>query len=133
MLDEFLQNNNIRGADALKYYIELFGFDMGVVHWFVEHKKLDFPLIKTISKSINEASANEIRLLKTKDSYTEEQIILAINTSFFHSFWKRQIFSLAQIRSKCKDGMTKFEHLVMETKELDPSKQVQEQKYELLN
>lgn len=123
---------NVKNSEILEYYISMFGFDMGIVHWFVDIKKQEYPILKSIEKGKNNTSANEIKLLRTKDGYTEEQIALAINTSFTHEFWKRQIFSLAQIRSKCKDGLTKFEHLLLVTKELQPSKN-DGAEYEVLN
>ena len=126
-------NLNVKNSEQLNTYIQMFGFDLGVVHWFAEIKKQDFPILsKSIEKSKSASSANEIKLLRTKDGYTEKEIALAINSSFNHDFWKKQIFSLAQIRSKCKDGLTKFEHLLLITKELQPEKN-DGADYEILN
>ena len=58
------------------------------------------------------ASMKEVYKL-LKQGYKEDLICSAIEVALYNDFWKKNLLVLTQLNSKCKSGLTKFEHLLI--------------------
>ena len=78
---------------------------------FIEKRKEQFPNFQVVKNATPDAAVGAVwRLLKK--GYTEDVIIECIKIGINHDFWKRNLMTLTQLNKKCRDELTKFEHLL---------------------
>lgn len=79
---------------------------------FIEVRKKQFPNFQVVKNAKVEDAVIQIWKL-LKKGYSEDVIISCIKIGLYDDFWKRNIMVLTQLNKRCKDELTKFEHLLM--------------------
>lgn len=78
---------------------------------FIEYKKKYFGNYKAVrNANINDAMV-EIYKVHKIDGYPYNEILDVLRTAATDSFWKTNLLTLTVLRSKCKNGLTKFEQI----------------------
>jgi hypothetical protein len=79
---------------------------------FIERRKQQFPNFQVVKNATPEDAIGAVWKL-LKKGYDEDVIIECIRIGINDDFWKRNLMTLTQLNKKCKDELTKFEHLLM--------------------
>jgi len=79
---------------------------------FIDTRKKQFPNFTVVKNAKVEDGITQISKL-LKKGFDEDVIIACIRIAEDHDFWKRNLMTLSQLNKKCKDDLTKFEHLLM--------------------
>jgi len=82
------------------------------VNKFITVRKQQYPNIPSVKNANFAASMKEVYKL-IKQGYQEDLICSAIEVALYNDFWKKNLLVLTQLNSKCKSGLTKFEHLLI--------------------
>ncbi len=82
------------------------------VNKFITVRKQQYPNIPSVRNASFTASMKEVYKL-IKQGYQEDLICSAIEVALYNDFWKKNLLVLTQLNSKCKSGLTKFEHLLI--------------------
>ena len=82
------------------------------VNKFITVRKQQYPNIPSVRNASFAASMKEVYKL-IKQGYQEDLICSAIEVALYNDFWKKNLLVLTQLNSKCKSGLTKFEHLLI--------------------
>lgn len=79
---------------------------------FIEERKKQFPNFQTVRNArIDQAVIEVSKLLKK--GFDENVIIECIKIGITNDFWQRNLMTLTQLNKRCKDELTKFEHLLL--------------------
>lgn len=82
------------------------------IQYFIDVRKQQFPNFQVVRNAKVEDAVIPIWKL-IKKGYSEDIIIECIRIGAKDEFWKRNLMTLTQLNKKCKDELTKFEHLLM--------------------
>ena len=85
---------------------------ISTIQYFIDKRKEQFPNFQVVKNAKVEHCLIEINRL-LKKGYSEDIIIECIKIGVNHEFWMRNLMTLTQVNKKCKDELTKFEHLLM--------------------
>jgi len=85
---------------------------INIIREFIEVRKSQFPNFSVVKNAKIEDAYMPVLKLKKK-GYSDKVIIACIRIGMYNEFWKRNIMTLTQLNKKCKDELTKFEHLLM--------------------
>lgn len=77
----------------------------------MDYQKERYPkLVNNKNKNIKKG-ADTIRLLREQDDFTENEITGTLKFALKDKFWQDKVFSIANIRTKSKNGNTKFQNI----------------------
>ena len=82
------------------------------VNKFITVRKQQYPNIPSVKNANFAASMKEVYKL-LKRGYKEDLVCGAIEVALYNDFWKKNLLVLTQLNSKCKSGLTKFDHLLI--------------------
>lgn len=82
------------------------------VNKFITVRKQQYPNIPSVKNANFAASMKEVYKL-LKRGYKEDLVCGAIEVALYDDFWKKNLLVLTQLNSKCKSGLTKFDHLLI--------------------
>ena len=85
---------------------------VNTVNKFITVRKQQYPNILSVKNANFAASMKEVYKL-LKQGYKEDLVCSAIEVALYNDFWKKNLLVLTQLNSKCKSGLTKFEHLLI--------------------
>jgi len=85
---------------------------VNTVNKFITVRKQQYPNILSVKNANFAASMKEVYKL-LKQGYKEDLVCGAIEVALYNDFWKKNLLVLTQLNSKCKSGLTKFEHLLI--------------------
>lgn len=85
-----------------------------IYEWWMNEKLKTHGEFPTVRKSSMKTGEKVLRDLILLDLQSTETILMCIDLSLRHEFWKDNILSLASLRNRCSDGATKYEHLLKE-------------------
>lgn len=78
---------------------------------YISYIKKTFPTKAPRGKNIERLSLETVDKLMRLDGFQEDYIFDALRWGQKDDFWKSQIYSLAGLRKKSKNGLTKFQNL----------------------
>jgi hypothetical protein len=79
---------------------------------FISYIKKTKPTLAPKSKNIQKNSYVVVNQLINLDGYKLEQIIQGMQWAVKDAFWQDNIFSLASLRRKSSNGLTKFQNII---------------------
>ena len=97
---------------------------------FISYIKKTNPKKLPTSKNHLESSLNTLKKLTSIDGFDENYIFDVLRWAKKDDFWQDQIYSLAGLRKKNKDGLTKFQNIIIsydKKSKLNPEKKTKEQ------
>lgn len=84
-----------------------------IAKWFKQRKlKSVFGRLPSVVKMDVEKSAKTLSMIFYIDKQEVDEIVLVVDRALKEKFWAQNLQSLATIRNKCKDGLTKYEHIL---------------------
>lgn len=92
-----------------------------IYEWWMHEKLLSHSEYPSVRKGSQKLSEKAIRDLVIIDMQPIDKVILCIDISLKDEFWKEQILSLASLRKTCKDGLSKYEHLLQKVLKQKPT------------
>jgi len=78
---------------------------------FIKHIKKTKPTLSPISDSLQKNSHVVVNQLISLDGFTLDEIITTMQWAVKDDFWQDNIFSLAALRKKSGNGLTKFQNI----------------------
>jgi len=78
---------------------------------YIDFISKKFPTKKPRGRNLEQKSLETIDKLVRLDGFTEDYIIEALRWAHNDNFWKHQVYSLAALREKSKNGLLKFQNL----------------------
>jgi hypothetical protein len=93
------------------------------VRRYIEYISKTFPTKSPKGKDIESKSLDTMNKLTSIDGFKEDYVFSVLRWSKDDEFWKHQVFSLAALRNKSHNGLTKFQNISIAHEKENPQEE----------
>lgn len=84
-----------------------------IAKWFKERKmKTIYSRFSSVKNMKIDQAAKVISMLFFNDKQEIDEIVLTVDRALTDKFWSQNLQTITTIRNRCRDGMTKYEHIL---------------------